>query len=61
MARCWFDFVRLWFACRGDGGIANWPDAGGVAMQAAWVLEAFNALAGAEATFDERRKQMRGG
>jgi len=33
----WASFVRLWAACRaGMGGIACWPDAGGVGDQAAW-------------------------
>ncbi|MCA3366633.1 MAG: hypothetical protein INF79_13570, partial [Roseomonas sp.] len=31
----WHGFVRLWAACRGGmGGIAHWPDAGGVNDQA---------------------------
>lgn len=56
------EFVRLWFACRaGMGGIAHWPDAGGVAHQAAWIVEAFGLLAGFEAKFDKHEKETRGG
>lgn len=40
-----FTFVRLWGACRGGmGGFAHWPDDGGVAHQAAWIVEAFGML-----------------
>jgi hypothetical protein len=45
--------VRLWFACRGEGGIANWPAAGGVGDQAAWLVDAFGALGAAEARIKE--------
>lgn len=46
------DFVRLWLACRGaEGGVINWPASGGVADQAAWVVDAFGVLAGADAEF----------
>jgi len=38
-------------------GIATWPDAGGVAQQAAWIIEAFQILAvAAEKLRDERRE-----
>jgi hypothetical protein len=43
--QAWHDFVRLWAACRGEMGIAHWPDPGGVAHQAAWIVDAFSALA----------------
>lgn len=55
------DFIRLWSACRaGMGGIAHWPDPGGVADQAAWVFEAFGMLAGFEAEFEKHDKEQRG-
>ena len=42
IAEPWHAFVRLWAACRGGmGGIAHWPDAGGVNDQAAWVVDGF--------------------
>jgi hypothetical protein len=31
------------------GGIAHWPDTGGVGDQAAWVVDAFAALGGIDA------------
>jgi hypothetical protein len=34
------------------GGIAHWPDAGGVNDQAAWVVDGFVVLAGAEAAME---------
>jgi hypothetical protein len=40
----WHEFVRLWGTCRGDAGIAHWPDAGGIGDQAAWVIDAFGLL-----------------
>ena len=51
--------VRLWAACRGsEGGIAHWPDAGGVADQAAWVIEAFSTLSSLDAAWSaEERKR----
>ena len=42
------------------GGIAHWPDPGGVADQAAWVFEAFGLLAGFEAEFEAHDKEQRG-
>jgi hypothetical protein len=49
------DFLALWAACRGGmGGTAAWPDAGGVAGQAAWVVDAFAICAAADAE-EERR------
>jgi hypothetical protein len=45
IAEPWHGFVRLWAACRGGmGGIAHWPDAGGVNDQAAWVVDGFAVL-----------------
>jgi hypothetical protein len=49
----YFDFVRLWVACRGEAGIAHWPDAGGVADQAAWLIDGFAALGGIDAQWRE--------
>jgi hypothetical protein len=41
----WHEVVRLWAACRSpEGGIAHWPDAGGVGDQAAWLVDAFSTL-----------------
>jgi hypothetical protein len=41
----WHDVVRLWAACRDpEGGIAHWPDAGGVGDQSAWIVDAFSVL-----------------
>jgi len=58
----WSGFVRLWASCRaGMGGIANWPDAGGVADQAAWVVDAFAVLGGIDAELDEDERRRRGG
>ena len=58
----WASFVRLWASCRaGMGGIANWPDAGGVADQAAWVVDAFAVLGGIDAELDEDERRRRGG
>ena len=54
----WASFVRLWASCRaGMGGIANWPDAGGVADQAAWVVDAFSALGSINAELDEDERR----
>lgn len=53
--------MRLWYACRsGMGGIAHWPDAGGVAQQAAWVVDAFGMLGGIESRLEEERKSLLG-
>ncbi|MCA3419667.1 MAG: hypothetical protein INF88_12300 [Roseomonas sp.] len=58
IAEPWQAFVRLWAACRsGMGGIAHWPDAGGVNDQAAWVVDGFALLAGAE--FLEKKERRR--
>jgi hypothetical protein len=62
IAEPWHAFVRLWAACRGGmGGIAHWPDAGGVNDQAAWVVDAFTALGGIDAALDEVRRQLASG
>jgi hypothetical protein len=42
------------------GGIAHWPDAGGVGDQAAWVVDAFGALSGIDAALDAERRQLVG-
>jgi hypothetical protein len=39
------------------GGIAHWPDAGGVNDQAAWVVDGFAVLAGTEAVMEGQRRQ----
>lgn len=53
----WHDFVRMWFACRGGmGGIAHWPDGGGVAHQSAWVVDAFGALGGIDHQMEQAGK-----
>jgi hypothetical protein len=41
------------------GGIATWPDAGGVAAQAAWVIDAFGILAVLDAQIDEANHPQR--
>ena len=54
----WHDFVRLWAACQGGmGGVAHWPDAGGVADQAAWVVDAFAMLTTADAQLESAGKR----
>lgn len=55
--------MRLWTACRsGMGGYSHWPDAGGVADQAAWVVAGFGVLTAASARWDEaERKRHPGG
>ena len=62
IAEPWHAFVRLWAACRGGmGGIAHWPDPGGVGDQAAWVVDAFAALSGIDAALDEERRRALSG
>ena len=57
----WHDFVRLWASCRGGmGGIGCWPDAGGVADQAAWVVDAFAMLGGLDTRLDDEQRRLRG-
>jgi len=55
------EFIRLWSACRGESGIAHWPDAGGLGDQAAWVVDAFAALAGLDYAMREADRKQRGG
>jgi hypothetical protein len=43
------------------GGIAHWPDAGGVNEQAAWVVDGFAVLASAEAVIETDRQKLGGG
>jgi hypothetical protein len=57
----WHDFVRLWCLCRGEVGIAHWPDAGGLADQAAWLVEAFAVLSSIDATWRAEDLRNRGG
>lgn len=56
----WHEFVRLWAACRGEAGMAHWPDAGGVADQAAWIVDAFAALTACDAEMREADRKLRG-
>jgi hypothetical protein len=57
----WHAFVRLWAACRGGmGGIAHWPDAGGVGDQAAWLVDAFALLGTIYAKMTENEARLRG-
>lgn len=54
----WHDVVRLWAACRdSEGGIAHWPDAGGVGDQAAWLIDAFSMLAQIQAKMDTTKSE----
>jgi hypothetical protein len=43
------------------GGIAHWPDPGGVNDQAAWVVDAFAALGGIDAALDAAQRRLAGG
>jgi hypothetical protein len=43
------------------GGIASWPDAGGVAQQAAWIIDGFALLAGIDAALEAEAKTLQGG
>ena len=57
----YFEFVRLWAACRGaDGNIAHWPDPGGVNDQPAWTVEGFSQLEQLNLLFEKRRKELMG-
>ncbi len=57
----WHDVVRLWAACRDpEGGIAHWPDAGGVGDQAAWLVDAFATLGTIYAKMVESEARLRG-
>lgn len=58
--RPWHDFVRLWAACRGEAGVAHWPDGGSLNDQAAWIVDAFATLAGIDAGWRETERQARG-
>lgn len=51
-------FTQMFFHCRGGmGGFAHWPDAGGVADQAAWVADAFNVLLKVENETETAKRQ----
>jgi hypothetical protein len=39
-------------------GIAHWPDAGGVNDQAAWLVDGFAVLAGAEAMMEGEKRKL---
>lgn len=47
----WHEFVRLWHACRGESGIAHWPDPGALGDQPAWLVDAFGALSSIDAAW----------
>jgi hypothetical protein len=52
--------VRLWAACRDpEGGIAHWPDTGGVGDQAAWLVEGFALLSSLTAQWDAADRMAR--
>ncbi len=60
IASAWHEFVRLWAACRDpEGGIAHWPDSGGVGDQAAWVVDAFSTLASMHAAMNEAEQKLK--
>ncbi len=42
------------------GGLAHWPDQGGVGDQAAWIVDAFAMLASFDATMDSDQRRQRG-
>lgn len=50
------EVVQLWAQCRGEMGMAQLPDPGGINDQAAWVMDAFATCGAAEA---ELQKQER--
>ena len=51
----------VWAACRGGmGGVAHWPDAGGVNDQAAWVVDGFAVLGRIDAALDAEQRQLAG-
>jgi hypothetical protein len=57
----WHEFVLLWATCRGGmGGIAHWPDSGGVGDQAAWIVDAFGALGSMDAEMQRDEDRRRG-
>lgn len=41
------------------GGTATWPDPGGVADQAGWIVDAFARLGGINAELDEEERRRR--
>jgi hypothetical protein len=41
------------------GGIAHWPDTGGVNDQAAWVVDGFAALGGVDAVLDAEQRRLK--
>jgi hypothetical protein len=43
------------------GGIAHWPDPGGVGDQAAWVVDAFAVLSGIDAALDAAQRRLANG
>ncbi len=49
-----------WFGphvAAGWGGVAHWPDAGGVNDQAAWVVDGFAVLGRIDAALDAEQRQ----
>lgn len=56
------DVVMLWGQCRGEFGMANLPDPGGINDQVGWLLDAFAVCNAAEAQLREEEKlHARGG
>jgi len=43
------------------GGIAHWPDPGGVGDQAAWIVDSFAMLTAIDATMDDALRRGRAG
>ena len=56
----WGDLVQMWHACRGESGIAHWPDAGGLGDQAAWIVDAFQALSNIDAKWRAAERGSQG-
>jgi hypothetical protein len=42
------------------GGLAHWPDPGGVGDQAAWIIDAFAMLVSFDATIDCDQRRRHG-
>ena len=58
MPPSFFEFVRLWTLCQGGmGGIATWPDDGGLNHQPAWLVDAFHYLGNFDARLSRPEDQ----
>lgn len=60
IAAAWHEVVRLWAACRGETGYRPLARSGGVWRSAAWVVDAFSALASMHAAMNEAEQKLRG-